>query len=84
MSTESLINSTEYNTKMISNQSTIVSEDLSYAINIIDDQPNSLQLYDNKIKLLEKNILDIKKILLFKLIVIIIMILAGILCILYT
>ena len=84
MSTESLINTTEYNTKMNSNQSTIVPEELSYAINIIDDQPNSLQLHDNKIKLLEKNILDIKKILLFKLIIIIIMILAGILCILYT
>jgi hypothetical protein len=84
MSTENLINNTEYNTKMNSNQSTIVPEDLSYAINIIDAQPNSLQLHDNKIKLLEKNILDIKKILLFKLIIIIIMILAGILCILYT
>ena len=84
MSTESLINTTEYNTKMNSNQSTIVPEELSYAINIIDDQPNSLQLHDNKIKLLEKNILDINKILLFKLIIIIIMILAGILCILYT
>jgi hypothetical protein len=83
MSTENLINITEYNTKMNSNQSTIVPEDLSYAINIIDTQPNYLQLYDNKINLLEKKILDIKKILLFKLIIIIIMILVGLLCILY-
>jgi hypothetical protein len=48
MSTESLITNLEYNTKMDKNinlsvnstDGTIIPEDLSYAINIIDTQPN--------------------------------------------
>ena len=48
MSSESLITNLEYNTKMDKNinlsvnstEGTIIPEDLSYAINIIDTQPN--------------------------------------------
>lgn len=89
MSTESLINNIDYNTKMdqnisiLSNDGTILPEDLSYSINIIDNGQNSLKLQDNKIKLLENELLRIKKILIIKFIVVLIIFSVGLLCILY-
>ena len=89
MSTESLINNIYYNTKMdqnisiLSNDGTILPEDLSYSINIIDNQQNYLKLQDDKIKLIENELLCIKKILILKIIFVLIIFLVGLLCILY-
>ena len=67
MSTESLITNIEYNVKMdrnisiLSNQSTIPPEDLSYAINITDAEiyiPNP-EVYISDIKEEESNKFDI-------------------------
>jgi hypothetical protein len=70
MSTESLITNLEYNTKMDKNinlsvnstEGTIIPEDLSYAINIIDTQPNeevhiSNRFSNNNYLVLKLNIL---------------------------
>jgi hypothetical protein len=88
MSTDSLINNIDYNTKMdeniniLSNDGTILPEDLSYSINIIENQQNSLNLQD-KIKLLENQLLRMKWLLIFKIIFFVIIFLVGLLCILY-
>lgn len=92
MSTESLINNIDfnidYNIKMdknlsiLSNEGTILPEDLSYSINIIDPQPSYSKIQEDKIKLLENKLLRMKYILILK-IIILIMLLLGIICILY-
>lgn len=88
MSTDSLINNIDYNTKMdenisiVSNDGTILPEDLSYSINIIENRQNSLKLQD-EIKLLENKLLRMKYLLIIKIIFFVIMFLVGLLCILY-
>jgi hypothetical protein len=73
----------DQNISILSNDGTILPEDLSYSINIIDNGQNSLKLQDNKIKLLENELLRIKKILIIKFIVVLIIFSVGLLCILY-
>jgi hypothetical protein len=88
MSTDSLINNIDYNTKMdenisiLSNDGTILPEDLSYSINIIENQQNSLKLQD-EIKLLENKLLRMKYLLIIKIIFFVIILCVGLVCILY-
>ena len=88
MSTDSLINNIDYNTKMdenisiLSNDGTILPEDLSYSINIIENQQNSLKLQD-EIKLLENKLLRMKYLLIIKIIFFVIIFCVGLLCILF-
>lgn len=88
MSTDSLINNIVYNTKMdenisiVSNDDTILPEDLSYSINIIENQQNSSKLQD-EIKLLENKLLRMKYLLIIKIIFFVIIFCVGLLCILF-
>ena len=88
MSTDSLINNIDYNTKMdenisiVSNDDTILPEDLSYSINIIENQQNSSKLQD-EIKLLENKLLRMKYLLIIKIIFFVIIFCVGLLCILF-